>query len=295
MLSILIPIHNVKIRLLVDELIEQCQKAKIGFEILCFDDFSTSKFREKNCVINGLFNVNYVEISENIGRAKTRNRMAKIARYDALLFLDADSRIPSKKFVKNYIRSANNDHAIVGGTMYKKNPPKDNQKLLHWAYGSKREAVSLQKKRKHPSRYFHSNNFLISRDHILSHPFPEIDGYGYEDIAMGESLQRAGISIRHIDNPVVHLGLKNQSDFLTDQKSAMRNLAKLYREKSISDTRLIKWYELLKKFGLLRWMKSFDVLNEEKLLTRLSNNQTNLKTLDLLKLYYFDKALSDYK
>ena len=61
MLSILIPIYNRDVTKLVEELLDQCGKANIPFEILCFDDGSTEKWKKKNKVINARFGVNYVE------------------------------------------------------------------------------------------------------------------------------------------------------------------------------------------------------------------------------------------
>ena len=107
MLSILIPVFNNKVVKLVKELHDQCVRAKIKFEILVFDDGSREKIKQENKALNGIFGVNYLELSENIGRSRIRNKLAKTAGFPYLLYLDADSKINSRKFIKNYILKKN--------------------------------------------------------------------------------------------------------------------------------------------------------------------------------------------
>ena len=92
MLSILIPIYNFKVVKLVETLQKQCEKAKITYEVVCFDDQSQTKYKKDNVILSNYFGVNYTELSENLGRARIRNWMAKIASYDNLLFLDCDTK-----------------------------------------------------------------------------------------------------------------------------------------------------------------------------------------------------------
>jgi len=294
-LSILIPIYNVKIVKLVDELISQCQKAKIGFEIICLDDGSKNKIKEVNEAVNHRFGVNYVELSENIGRAKIRNRLAKIARYDWLLFLDCDSKPASKKFIKTYVSTGlNKDHVYIGGTKYDKRPPKARDKLLHWHYGSNREALKAKRRNRHPIQYFHSNNFVISRDVILAHPFDEsLSSYGYEDLSLGQLLADHNVSITHIDNPVLHRGIKKATAFITDQISAVYNLAHLYQLGKVRSTRLISLHKTLERLGILTTTIKWIDRRVEKYKSALEDQPKSLYKLDLLKLYYFDNALMD--
>lgn len=294
MLSILIPIYNNKVVKLVDELIYQCKRTKIDYEIICLDDYSNQKFRTENAVVNGLMGVNYVELSENIGRARIRNRLAKLARYERLLFLDSDTKLASKKFIKNYVELFNESEVVIGGTKYDRKPPKNDKKLLHWVYGSKREAIAAKKRNRNPSRHFHTNNFSTTRTISLAHPFDEkIKGYGYEDIALGERLAKAGITIKHIDNPTIHRGLKAADNFLIDQKTAAKNLARLYFEGSIKDTKLIKTYQRVKKVGLKNLMISTLESRIERMEVQIKSHPKSLFKLDLIKLYYFDRALNN--
>ena len=128
MLSILIPIYEVKVEKLVTKLIKQCHAAKIEFEIICFDDGSSEKIKTANKAIDLIMGVNYVELSENKGRAKIRNMLAKMARYEYLLFLDCDTKVAGKKFIKNYVPHLDKQKTINGCLLYTSPSPRDRQK-----------------------------------------------------------------------------------------------------------------------------------------------------------------------
>lgn len=251
MLSILIPVYNTKVVKLVKELHAQCLKAKIQFEILVFDDDSKPKYKQFNSEINGILGVNYIEFSENMGRSKIRNRLAKTAMMDHLLFLDADSKIQSKKFIKNYASHLKQNRIINGGRKYYKKPPKAKSKLLHWQYGTKQESRSAQKRNKVPSRYFHTNNFIGPRELILKHPFSEqIQGYGYEDILFGYSLEQSGTEILHIDNPVIHNDLEPLQSFVAKQEQALRNLKRISQDHPKLPIKILQLYNTLSDYDL---------------------------------------------
>lgn len=295
-LSILIPIFNKKIIRLVDELIDQCKKAQIGFEIICLDDGSTDKIREHNRIINERFGVNYVELTTNVGRSRIRNRLSRLARYDWLLFLDCDVSIPRKNFIKTYLDCCSGQSVFVGGISYRKQPPQSQDKVFHWTYGRKREQVSARKRNQMPAAYLHSGNFLVARAVLMKIPFDEqLTEYGYEDLILGNKLHRAGISITHIDNPVVHLGLKGIDRFITDQEKAVRQLAIYYNTDKSVKTRLTRIYGILTKMGLMNLIYQYLEKKVNQYEKRLKNPPINLYYLDLCKLYYFVNELKTHK
>jgi len=251
MLSILIPVYNTKVTKLVKELHEQCLKAKIMFEILVFDDASKAEIRTFNSSINGMIGVNYIALSENLGRSKIRNRLAKTASMEYCLFLDADSKIPSKKFIKNYIQHLSPNVIINGGRKYNKKPPRAKKKYLHWLYGSKKESQSAKKRNKIPSRYFHTNNFLCPTNIIRKNPFNEsIQGYGYEDILFGHLLSKQSIEILHIQNPVIHNDLEEIKSFLNKQDQALQNLKHITAEYPDVPIKIWEAYKQLEQYGI---------------------------------------------
>lgn len=87
MLSILIPTYNYDITALVNKVYQQSKSCNIKFEILVFDDASTDlEVRKDNSSINALENTSYTILESNIGRSAIRNKLAKNAQYEWLLF-----------------------------------------------------------------------------------------------------------------------------------------------------------------------------------------------------------------
>lgn len=251
MLSILIPVYNQDVRKLVYTLANQCTKLKINFQILCFDDGSRENYKLKNRELASKININYTEMKENLGRSKIRNWLGKAAYFDYLLFLDGDSGVKDKHFIKKYMEMLPTDHVIYGGRSYQKKKPARQKKVLHWKYGMTREALPARKRVKHPFLNFQSNNFLVpaavfERVHFLEN----VEGYGYEDLQYASLLQKQGISILHIDNPVFHDGLEDNSVFLAKTRKAIDNLVMLENKNQLPGTRLMLFHQKLYRFGI---------------------------------------------
>jgi hypothetical protein len=252
MLSIVIPIYNQDVRPLVTTLMKQCNKLNINYQILCFDDMSEQKYKDMNKELAFRINVNYTEMTENLGRSKIRNWLGKAAFFDYILFLDGDSTVKNKDFIKNYMDHLPTEAVIYGGRKYAPKKPRAKKKILHWKYGSKREALPAKKRKKDPYLNFQSNNFLIPEKIFKNHLFDDrVNGYGYEDLLYAFDLQKAGIPVWHIDNPVIHDGLEMNHIFIQKTENAIKNLVTLYKENKIPGTRLIKSYEKLKNYNLL--------------------------------------------
>ena len=289
MLSILIPIYNFEITKLINELISQCLASNITFEIICIDDASDHKFKIKNHPISNIENLTYVELEENIGRSRIRNLLTHKAKYEIVLFLDCDSQIAHPDFISTYLKAIDqNPKAIIaGGTKYSSQKP-SKDKCLHWHYGSKREALSSDIRSLQPYSHFHSNSFVAVKKLLLQFPFDEvIQGYGYEDLEWAFRLKANHCQILHIDNPVLHLGLKSNKDFLADQESAIFNLSKIYKEGKIPPTRLIRAYNRLNNWHLTAILKYLPL--KSLALYRISS--LRLMVLDLTKVYYLDKHI----
>lgn len=296
MLSILIPIYNDDVTKLVKELSYQCNRQKIAFEIICFDDGSRPKIKEKNEVLRSVFRVNYVEMSENLGRAKIRNWLAKSARFEYLLFLDGDTKLINKSFIKNYLALFPSPHIIVGGRIYKGKAPKAVSKTLHWTYGSQRESLPAAKRQKAGYQHFHSNNFIIPAHIAKQHPFDEsIDGYGYEDLVFAYDLEQAGHYIHHVDNPTRHGKIEKTDDFIRKTKHSLKNLAILYQSGRLPQTRLTKAYELLKKYKIYNFTKKKLSQREDKYLADMKSASPNMRRFNLWKLLQFMRIMDGEK
>ena len=123
MFSILIPIYNFKVVDVVLELKAQAEKLDVPFEILCFDDAS-STHTDTNCVLQAEANIQYREFNSNIGRTKIRNLLVQKAKYNNLLFLDCDITINKPDFLASNLPYFDSGHVLCGGVAYKKEKPK---------------------------------------------------------------------------------------------------------------------------------------------------------------------------
>lgn len=289
MISILIPIYNFDVTDLVQKLVNQCIKAKISFEIICFDDDSKAAIKIKNRPILNMMGVNYVELSENFGRSRIRNKLAKVASFPYLLFLDCDSKVKYASFIKNYVKEikACND-VVYGGRVYKKGKPRAKTKILHWKYGLEREALPLKKRLKKPYLTFQTNNFLIHSDVMRQFHFDEsIDGYGYEDLVFAENLKKQGIPIDHIHNPVEHLDLIPNQKFLDKTETATKNLKILLNKGQVLETRLTSAVRFIDKVGLTTLVKRYLKGKKSSLIDNLLSSDPSLRKLDMYKLLLF--------
>ncbi len=292
MLSILVPIYNFKVEKLVKSLMKQCNALKINYEILCFDDGSRKKIKYENSILSDYFGVNYTELSENLGRAKIRNWMAKSASYENLIFLDCDSKIVSSKYIANYISHINNYDVINGGRIYSKKQPRAKSKYLHWKYGRKRESVSARKRNKEVTMYFHSNNFLVRREIMLDFPFDEkIQGYGYEDLEWATKLNNSGINILNIDNPVEHLGLETASVFIQKTRKSIDNLILINKSKMPIQTKLTRIARMMENWGVKKYFMSYFKSRIVDIEIDLIANRLGLWSLMVYKLYYYFSSL----
>lgn len=284
MLSILIPIYNFKIVDVVRKLAKQAENAQVAFEILCFDDGSTEQYRTHNESLIGNEHITYHELTENIGRTKIRNLLAQKAKYKNLLFLDCDIRIDKENFINNYLQHING-HVICGGVAYDTKKPKK-EAFLRWKYGRKREEKSASFRNQSPYQSFTACNMLISKKVMLIHAFnEELTQYGHEDTLLGIELKKAGITVAHIDNPIIHLGLDSCLSFIKKTESGLDNLMLLINKGKIGrDIKLYRHYQFWKKTLFLSRIPFNMAKNTSR--KKLLNGNASLFWFDLYKLSY---------
>ena len=216
MISVLIPVHNYLITTLVQSLHKQLTAEKIAFEIICLDDASTDKkFTKINKKIRELEGVKYNLLKTNIGRSAIRNKLAKIAQYEWLLFLDADVLPKSELFVRNYLDAIDsNSEVTVGGLDYVNEEP-ESDNYLRWKYGRKREIKSKEQRQLRPYINLLGCNFFIQKKIFNTIQFnTSIPKKANEDTLFSYNLKTNNISITHIENPVYHDISESNSVFL---------------------------------------------------------------------------------
>jgi len=290
MLSILIPTFNYDITALVVEVHKQSKSCNIVFEILVFDDASTDlEVRKKNASINALENTSYTTLKSNIGRSAIRNKLAKSAQYNWLLFLDADVMPVNNHFVFNYINSLSDSKPIIyGGISYQEERPNQTQ-LLRWVYGREREALSSEIRKKDIYVSFLTLNFIIQKDTFEKAIFNEnIPNFRYEDTLFSYDLKRKKIPITHIENPVCHLGLESSEIFLSKSKESLEALNLFLKQKLINANyiRISRVKNRLQKFKLDLLLSTIYPSLKTRFEKNLLSNTPSLFIFDLYRLSY---------
>lgn len=247
MLSILIPTYNYECLGLVEELHRQAQTLSFPIEILVADDGSKEELKRNNRKINKLSNCMFIELKENVGRARIRNFLSEKARYDLLLFIDSDAGLISNFFLQDYVAAIQNNEVVCGGLLYDRPLPSEIFSLRYY-YGISTEERSAKARNLHPYAQFSSFSFLIRKKTFRQFLFDEsFSGYGHEDTAFGIELEKRGIKIKHISNPLYHLGLEKNEDFLHKTEMSIENL---YRSsaKLEESVRLLQTYNKVRKY-----------------------------------------------
>ena len=234
-LSILIPTYNFDPRKLVQDLQAQLPE---DAEILVGDDSPP----------------------HNIGRAARRNALAREAKGEWLLFIDADAEVRSTSFLADYLAYADgkmfNNHSSVfsvfcGGTGNLPTCPRPEAKLRYDYEVQAEKRLTLAQRRAHPYDGFTTFNFMIRRDLFLDILFDErLKQYGHEDTLFGLELKRRGIPVLHIDNKLTHLGLEDAKDYLQKTETALRTLSQMSQEQK-QNVRVSRLAEKLNHWHLL--------------------------------------------
>ena len=236
--------------------------------------------------------VDYSEEKVNLGRSKIRNKLAARATKEFLLFIDCDSQIPQPDYIKKYLKAAKNHPMVYGGTIYDQQTPSVERYKLHWLYGLKREQWPAKIRNQEPNRSFHTNNFMINKELFGQIGFNEkIVGYGHEDTLFGYELQKNKIEILHIDNPVLHMGLESNEEFLRKTREGIKNLKRIMRingneKKLVRDITILGFYKKLEKVGLTNTIEFLYKRYEHRLRKNLLSTNPNLVVFDLYKLGY---------
>ncbi len=289
MLSILIPVYKVEVQRFVKELCKSARLAKIDFEIIVADDGSGSDWDNSFNILRSLDNVHLLRFSTNQGRSKIRNLLAEHAKYDHLLFLDADGQLTDEHFILRYLDFINFD-IVYGGRIYPKiNSIKDSQKL-HYLYGTQNESKNSNERNHDPFQYFHSNNFLVSKKIIKQIPFNEnLLGYGYEDTLWAKEIENNKIIIKNIDNPVIHIGIEESTIFIEKTKQALINLYKINKKRIVIKNKLSITANILMKSKLHLLLIPIYNLFEKKIIENIYSKSPSLTIYQIFKLANYIK------
>ena len=284
-LSILVPTYNGDCRAMVTELHHQGEAvAGLSYEIIVADDGSTDRRTVEQCreTVEHLPHCRFIDRRVNSGRAAIRNFLAREARYEWLLFLDCDMAIPSCHFLHDYLCADAPDIAYGGYVV----GPGDAANLRYRYERACEPLHRAEERRKHPFLHFHTCNFMVRRDVLLSHPFDErFRHYGYEDVLFGKQLRQAGIGIVHLDNPAGFFTFEDNARFVSKTEEGLRTL-RLFRDDLHGYSQMLDFADTLSapaRFLLRLWHRLAGGA-ERRLLC---GSHPSLRLFKLYKLGYF--------
>jgi glycosyltransferase involved in cell wall biosynthesis len=288
MFSILIPVYNYPVSDLVHKLLQMGRKLELPFEIILGDDGSPDAAQTGIEGLDKIPEITIYRMNQNTGRSAIRNFLGSKSNFEYLLFLDDDGWPESEDFLLNYVPIAPQHDVICGGRSYSLEKPSDKSKYLHWLYGSKREVQAAGERNLKPYEGFQTNNFWIRKSIFIATGFDtRIKSYGHEDTLFGYALQKKGVHLHHIDNPMRHMGLVGNLEFLEKTKLALQNLAFLQNSGSNIETKLSKTFKSITEKKLLTLsrisLKAIISVLEQNLLSK----NPILTALDTYKLYHY--------
>lgn len=229
MLSILIPTRDYTCYQLVADLHQQAEELGVPYEIIVAEDGSRSQVNIiANHKITELSHCRHLVNKENIGPANIRNLLAREAAYGWILFIDSDAQVKNADFLSTYYQHIGKADVVVGGLQHQQENH-DPHRSLRFKYEKQADLHrSAAERSQQPYDKFTTFNFMMRRSTFLCILFDKTcKDYGYEDALFGVELKKRGISILHIDNPLIHLGLDTNERFLEKSEQALRTLRAL--------------------------------------------------------------------
>jgi len=265
MISVCIPVYNYDACPLVQNLAAQAAALDAEVELVCIDDGSSAEWRQRNQPLQSMSH--YVQLEENIGRARIRNLFLEHTTGEWLVFLDNDMVI-SDGFLQRYVDTLKDKPAVVVGGVAYDHRYDDAEHRLRMLYGHGVESRTAAERSSNPYRSFMTGNFMIHRDVLEQLRFDErLHGYGHEDTLFGYHLEQHGVEVRHIDNPAVNGNVETNVQFLRKTEEGVENLATIFRFMSgepgfTATVKLLRTYECLRKWHLTgavgtisRWLR----------------------------------------
>ena len=297
MLSVCIPVYNCDVTELVRKLLAQIKKNTVQAEIVLIDDASAVEFQKINKLLAKLDCIRYVQLAENIGRAKIRNLFLSYTHFNYLLFLDCDSQISDDRFIENYLRQIEKKQKIVcGGRTYPVEIPA-NTHYLRWKYGLERECSLANKRGEKPYQSFMTNNFLIHVSVLNQISFDErIAQYGHEDTLFGYRLKQNKIPLTHINNPVLHIYTESNLEFLEKTVLGLKNLVEIRKFVNNKDfdheIKLLRVFRKTSRYGLGSVFSFLYICLGNLIFRLLKNNIGGIYLFDLYKLLFLSKQIT---
>ena len=286
MLSILIPTKDYSCRTLVESLHRQAESAGIAYEIIVGEDGSLPNNIALNAPLAQMSNCRIIVQQKNVGRSKIRNILAQEAHGRNILFIDSDAVVEQSNILQLYSEALEENPVVCGGLYHSDTPLTSICTLRHRYEPTPDKRRSAEERNKAPYDRFTTFCFAIRRELFLEIQFDEsIKNYGYEDTLFGYELRRKGVAIKHIDAPLLHIGLESNKVYLAKVEESLHTLLQL--QEKIAPTTLLKCYTRLKSMHLTGRGVLIFVRKEGMLRANLLSKHPSLTILNFYKIGYY--------
>lgn len=287
-LSILIPTYNYNVCSLVHDLIALSQKERIEVEIIIGDDASTkADCIQQNDALEQLPNVRVLHNEHNLGRAENRNQLARESRGEWILFIDSDAQVTPEFSLQLYLTAGEHSEVVCGGLYHPATNPMPEASLRYKYERRADQKRSAAFRSKTPYQHLTTFNIFMRRSTFLKIQFDkDCKEYGYEDALFGVELKKRHVSISHIDNPLVHVGLEPNDIYLKKTEIALHTLVSL-QGKMLGLSHVENAAHRLQQFHLAAIFKDSFRLFSPLLRKNLLGNNPSLFVFSLYKLGYY--------
>lgn len=289
MISVLIPTYNYTCYQLVSDLHKQLERSGVTYEIIVAEDGSKDQVTIiANHKIEELANCRHIIRKENLGRAGIINYLISEAREEWCIIMDSDAKVVTDDFIDSYIENARDDADLVIGSLVNPETLPNPHATLRYRYEKAAEPYRTAEYRNHHVfERFTTFNFMGRRSVLLEVPFDErCTEYGFEDTLMGVEMRRKGKRVKHIDNPLMHLGFDNNEVFLNKTRTALRSLKKIEAD-MLPHTGIGKAIRRIERIHLIHVVRMSYSLMRPLIECNLLSNHPNLKLFAFYKLGYY--------
>ncbi len=288
-LSVLIPAYERTCYKLVEDLHRQLEQSGMAYEIIVAEDGSKDQVTIiANRRITELPNCRHIIRKENIGRAGIINFLISEAKGEWCIIMDSDAQVVTQDYISCYINNAKDDVDLVVGSLVNPDTLPAPNATLRYRYEKAAEPCRTAEYREHhPYERFTTFNFMGRRQVLLEVPFDErCTEYGFEDALMGIEMRRKGKRVKHIDNPLMHLGFESNAVFLNKTRTALRSLKKIEAD-MLPHTSLGKVINRLEQLHLISVVRITYSIVRPLLERNLQGQHPNLNVFAAYKLGYY--------
>lgn len=286
MLSILIPTKDYCCRTLVESLHRQADTLGIDYEIIVGEDGSSPKNLSLNAPLAQLPHCRIIVQQTNLGRSRIRNILAREARGRDIFFIDSDAVAEREDIIRLYTQALENNLVVCGGLYHSDTPLTNSCRLRHRYERAADKHRSAKERNKAPYDRFATFCFAIRRELFLAIEFDEsIRNYGYEDTLFGYELRNRGVTIKHIDAPLLHIGLESNRVYLAKVEESLHTLLQL--QEKIAPTTLLRCYNRLAAMHLTGAVAFMWRVFRHMLRANLLSKYPSLTLLNIYKIGYF--------